>query len=113
MVEAALRNNFLWNEYWMFKPPRPVIQWVKEESGVGSAVVTRRMGEWQREGGFAFCSRVSRLLCFNAICAAGIALALALPHLFHTWLSFNLYVANLLVIGVVTLWNFGMNGRFS
>lgn len=36
-----------------------------------------------------------------------------LLHLFHTWFEWNLYASNLLAIGLVTFWNFGMNARFN
>jgi len=54
-----------------------------------------------------------RLLLCNAICGVGIGLAVALLHVFHTWLGFNLYVANPLTISVVTLWNVGINAKYN
>ncbi len=50
-----------------------------------------------------------RLLKFNAICSVGIAFAVLLLNLFYRGLEFNLYVANLLAIMLVTLWNSWMN----
>ena len=84
-AETAMLNNFLWNEVWTFQGPgtRPV-----KHAGVAG-----------------------RLWRFHAICGVGIGLAVLFLHLFHTWLGFNLYVANLLAIGLVTLWNFGLNAR--
>ena len=86
-AEMALLNNFLWNELWTFRLP---------SSGGGThAGILRRL--WR----------------FHAICGAGIGLAVLFLHLFHSWLGFNLYLANLLAIGLVTLWNFGLNARFN
>jgi dolichol-phosphate mannosyltransferase len=84
-AEAAMLNNFLWNEVWTFRNDATRV-----------------------EGG-----RVRRLLRFHAICGIGIGLAIFFLHLFHTWLGFNLYVANLLAILLVTLWNFWMNALFN
>jgi len=65
-AETAMLNNFLWNEMWTFR-----------------SAVKRGQGGVLR-----------RLLCFNAICGIGIALAVFFLHVFHAWLGFNLYVAN-------------------
>jgi putative flippase GtrA len=86
-AETALVNNFLWNEVWTFKAP------------AGSSSPRRTV--------------IGRLLLFNAICGAGIFLAILLLHLFHTLLGWNLYLSNLLAIGLVTLWNFALNARFN
>jgi dolichol-phosphate mannosyltransferase len=80
-AEGALLNNFCWNEVWTFR-----------------AAARRAPGGWLR-----------RLVGFHAICGVGIGLAVLLLHLFHTWLGFNVYIANLLAIFLVTLWNFSMN----
>ncbi len=82
-AETALLNNFLWNEVWTFRA---------QGFGRGGGAGVRR-----------------RLWRFHAICGAGIGLAVVLLYLFHTGLGFNLYLANLLAIGLVTLWNFGLN----
>ncbi|MCL4789584.1 MAG: GtrA family protein [Verrucomicrobia bacterium] len=84
-AETAMLNNFLWNEVWTFR------------SAAGRA-----------PGGV-----MRRLLCFNAICGIGIALAVFFLRLFYTWLGFNLYVANFFAIVLVTLWNFWMNACFN
>ena len=86
-AEAALLNNFLWNEVWTFR-------------GAGGNVEIRR-------------GAVHRLWRFHAICGAGIGLAVLGLHLFHTGLGLDLYLANLLAIGLVTLWNFGLNARWN
>jgi dolichol-phosphate mannosyltransferase len=86
-AEAAMLSNFLWNEVWTF-------------GGAGG-----RAGEHR---GLA-----RRLWRFHAICGAGIGLAVLLLHLFHSGLGINLYLANLLAIGLVTLWNFWLNALFN
>ncbi len=85
-AEVALINNFVWNEMWTFKESTP---------------------------GQVLRSRLRRLAVFNAICGAGIGFAVFLLYGFHTWLGWNLYFSNLLAIGIVTLWNFGMNAKFN
>lgn len=84
-AEAAMLNNFFWNELWTF---RSVAK--------------------QTKGGI-----VRRLICFHAICGIGIGLAVFFLHLFHFTLGFNLYVANLLAILLVTFWNFWINAVFN
>jgi dolichol-phosphate mannosyltransferase len=86
-AEAAMLNNFVWNEVWTFKQ--------------GTAVDSPHKG-W-----------FVRLLRFNGICGIGIGLAVLLLHVFHTWIGWNLYLSNLLAIVGVTCWNFGMNARFN
>ncbi|WCJ61126.1 GtrA family protein [Fontisphaera persica] len=86
-AETALANNFLWNELWTFRPAE------------GSPPGHRG---WPR-----------RFLLFNLICGAGIGLAVLLLHAFHSWLGWNLYLANLLTIILVTAWNYAMNVRLN
>lgn len=86
-AEAAMLNNFTWNEIWTF-----------ERLGVTNNGRHRRL---------------LRLLRFNVICGIGIGLAILLLHLFHSWLGLNLYLSNLIAIVLVTCWNFGMNVRFN
>jgi len=112
-AEIALLNNFLWNELWTFKQPSTFAHRLGDGRGAGSPSLAHRMGEGRGEGGSGFSPRLRRFLLFNAICGVGIGLAVALLHFFHTWLGFNLYLANLLTISVVTLWNFGMNAKFN
>jgi dolichol-phosphate mannosyltransferase len=82
-AEMAMLNNFFWNEVWTFQRPRGEARGYRSVRG--------------------------RLWRFHAICGAGIGLAVLFLHLFHAWLGFNLYLANLLAIGLVTLWNFSLN----
>lgn len=84
-AEAALLNNFLWNEVWTFR----------------GANTRSPSGRWR---GVA-----TRLLRFQAICVAGIGLAILSLHGLHAGLGLNLYLANLGAIGLATAWNFGLN----
>jgi dolichol-phosphate mannosyltransferase len=84
-AEVALLNNFFWNEVWTF----------------------RRAAKHAKAG------LLRRLVGFHAICGIGIGLAVFFLHLFHTWLGLNVYLANLLAILLVTLWNFSMNAAFN
>lgn len=84
-AEIAMLNNFLWNELWTF------------DAG----------GRFSRQGA------VLRLLKFHAICGAGILWAILLLHLFYQGFRLNLFLSNLLSIGLVTIWNFVLNSRFN
>jgi len=84
-AEAAMLNNFVWNELWTFR----------YEAG-------------RQEGGV-----VGRLVRFHAICGVGIGLAVVLLRLFTDTFGISLYCANLLAIILVTFWNFIMNAFFN
>ncbi len=86
-AEAALLNNFFWNEIWTFR---------------GLA------GGCARHAGVA-----RRLWRFHAICGVGIGLAVFFLRLFYGGLGWNLYLANFLAILLVTLWNFWLNALFN
>lgn len=84
-AEAAMLNNFFWNEVWTFRG---------EAAGSSSNVF-------------------GRLLRFHLICGIGIGLAVLLLHLFYARLGLSLLVANGLAIVLVTAWNFWMNALFN
>jgi dolichol-phosphate mannosyltransferase len=86
-AEAAMLNNFVWNELWTFRR-------------VAGVAVTRS-------------AVVRRLVRFHAICGIGMGLAVLFLNLFHLWLELDLYASNLLAILLVTLWNFWMNALFN
>ncbi len=86
-AEAAIINNFLWNDRWTF-----------------GDIASRQKG-WRR--------RFKRLVKFNLICLAGLILNVLLLNLLFNLLGINRYVANLIAIAVVTLWNFWMNLKLS
>lgn len=95
----ALVNNLLWNEFRTFRLTN---------------TLSPSDGERAKVSGVHFYfPRLRRLLFFNGMCGLGIVFAALLLHLFHTLLGWNLYLSNLLTIGLVTVWNFGMNVRFS
>lgn len=84
-VEAAILNNFFWNDLWTFR----------------NAAVLR--GCWSRWFG--------RLARFNGICLIGMALSVFLLNAQVQVLHWNLYLANLVAIVVVSLWNFLLSQR--
>ncbi|MCW5555382.1 MAG: GtrA family protein [Verrucomicrobiae bacterium] len=85
-AEVAIFNNFLWNDIWTFRE-----------------LAT------ERTGGRA---RLLRLAKFNVICVAGIALSVLLLNVQVSFLNMNVYLANLLSIVAVSIWNFGMTLKF-
>jgi dolichol-phosphate mannosyltransferase len=86
-TEAAILNNFLWNDLWTFAD-------LAAHDGGGRA-------------------RVRRLFTFNAICGGGLLLSLLLLFTQVSVLGLNRYLANGIAILLVTGWNFGMNRAFS
>mgnify|MGYP001597176467 FL=1 len=87
-AEIAMFRNFFWNEFWTF--------------GGSINIAVKKHSGW-----------VLRLIKFNAICSFGIGMAILLLHVFYSDLGIELYVANLLAITLVTLWNFWMNLKFN
>jgi dolichol-phosphate mannosyltransferase len=85
-AETALVSNFVWNDLWTFR-----------EISVGQP------GWW---------ARTSRFAKFNLICLAGIGLNVLLLNAQVHLLGMNVYVANLIAVFLVSLWNFGMNLKF-
>jgi dolichol-phosphate mannosyltransferase len=85
--ELAIVNNFLWNDRWTF-----------------GDISTQQKG-WNK--------RLKRFLKFNLICLAGLVLNVLLLNLLFNVFGINRYVANLLAIAAVTLWNFWLNLKLS
>ncbi len=85
--EAAIVNNFWWNDVWTFRKPA------------------------QQQRGWS--QRTRRLLKFNTICGLGLVLAAALLVIQFDYLGINRYVANAVAIAAVTLWNFCLNKQLS
>lgn len=85
-AEAAMINNFLWNDLWTFRG------------------LTDGADGWR--------ARLVRLGKFHLICLAGIGWGVLLLHVQVNGLGLNVYVANFLAIVVVSLWNFGLNLKF-
>lgn len=86
-AEVAIFNNFFWNDRWTFRD------------------LAQTQQGWQ--------PWLKRLLKFNLICLAGLFLNVVLLNLFFNQLGINRYVANLLAIAIVTLWNFWINLKLS
>jgi dolichol-phosphate mannosyltransferase len=86
-AELAIINNFLWNDAWTF----------------------RDLVGGQRVAGH----KLRRLLKFNAICGFGLALNVVLLNIQFNVFHINRYVANLVAIGVVTVWNYWLNLRLN
>jgi dolichol-phosphate mannosyltransferase len=86
-AEAAIINNFLWNDAWTFRD---------------LAVRQRGMKP-----------RLRRFGKFQAICLAGVALNTVLLNLQFNLLHMNRYVANGIAIAAVTGWNFWLNLKLS
>ncbi|MDJ0707752.1 MAG: glycosyltransferase [Leptolyngbyaceae cyanobacterium MO_188.B28] len=87
--EAAILNNFLWNDAWTF------------------ADISKRQQGWG--------PRIKRFLKFNAICLSGLILnVLLLNFVFNIVFGGQYrYLANLIAIAVVTLWNFWINYKLN
>lgn len=86
-AEVAIVNNFLWNDFWTF-----------------GDIARKQPGKAQR---------LKRLLKFNAICLMGLILNVLLVNLLFNVFGVNEYLAKLLAIGAVTLWNFWINLKLS
>lgn len=82
-AEVAIVNNFVWNDLWTFHD------------------LSREQRDWRRI--------VKRFLKFNLICLAGLILKVLLLNLLFNVFGMNAYLANLLAIAAVTLWNFWVN----
>lgn len=85
-AETAILNNFLWNERWTFRTriePTPT-----------------------------FRTLLLRLGRFNLICLSGIAISVGLLNFQVRVLNANPYVANLIAIVIVSLWNFYLSSKF-
>ncbi len=91
-AEAAIVNNFLWNDAWTF------------------ADMSSHQRGWKK--------RFKRFLKFNFVCLGGVGLNLLLLNVMFNFLGFNSfragrYVANLIAIAIVTVWNFWLNLKLS
>jgi dolichol-phosphate mannosyltransferase len=85
-AEVAIGNNFIWNDLWTFRD-------------LSAA----------QAGGAA---RAGRFIKFNVICLLGVALNVLLLSTQVRVLHFNVYLANLASIFIVSLWNFLLNLKF-
>jgi len=88
-AELAIVNNFLWNDGWTFRDATGD----PASSGVGQ--------------------KLNRFYKFNVICVLGLAMSVGLLNVQFNLLGMNRYLANAIAIGIVTMWNFWLNTRFS
>ncbi|MEA5487767.1 MULTISPECIES: glycosyltransferase [Pseudanabaena] len=86
-AEVAVLNNFLWNDLWTFR------DLADQQSG------------WRK--------LIKRFVKFNLICLMGIGLNLLILNLLYNYFGVNKYVANLIAIAIVTIWNFWFNLKLS
>jgi dolichol-phosphate mannosyltransferase len=86
-AELAIISNFLWNDLWTF-----------------GDISKRQPSKRQR---------FKRLLKFNTICLMGLIVNVLLVNLMFNVFGMNEYLANLIAIAVVTLWNFWINLKLS
>ncbi len=86
-AELAIISNFFWNDLWTF-----------------GDVSKRQPGKRQR---------FKRLLKFNVICLMGLIMNVLLVNLLFNYFGMNEYLANLIAIAAVTMWNFWINTKLS
>ncbi len=85
--ELAIINNFLWNDKWTFRD-----------------FALNQSGKQQR---------IKRFIKFNLICLVGIGLNLIILNTLVNVFGMNRYLANLIAIAIVTIWNFWFNLKLS
>jgi dolichol-phosphate mannosyltransferase len=86
-AEVAIVNNFFWNDRWTFGDIS------RNQKGIGK--------------------KFKRFLKFNLICLLGLVLNILVLNLFYNFFSMNEYLANMMAIATVTLWNFWLNLKLS
>ncbi|MEP0889330.1 MULTISPECIES: glycosyltransferase [unclassified Leptolyngbya] len=82
-AEFAIINNFIWNDRWTFGD------------------IAREQQAWRQIA--------KRFLKFNIVCLMGLVLKVLLLNLLFNVFGINAYLANLLAIAAVTVWNFWIN----
>jgi dolichol-phosphate mannosyltransferase len=86
-AELAIFNNFLWNDAWTFR----------DLLGARKSTALK----------------VRRFVKFNIICGIGILFNVLLLNFQFNVLHVNRYVANLVAIGIMTVWNYWLNVKLS
>lgn len=86
-AEVAILNNFYWNDRWTFYD------------------LSRQQRGWRKQ--------LKRFLKFNIVCLAGLILNVLVVNILFNLLGVNDYLAKLLAIALVTLWNFSINLKLS
>jgi dolichol-phosphate mannosyltransferase len=82
-AELAIINNFGWHDLWTF-----------------GDLARQQPGQRQR---------LKRFIKFNLICLAGLVLNVVLLNIFYNLFGLNRYLANLIAISLVAVWNFWLN----
>jgi dolichol-phosphate mannosyltransferase len=85
--EVAIFNNFTWNDLWTFRD------------------ISKRQRGWKQIA--------KRFLKFNVVCLSGLILNVLLVNLLFNLFGVNEYLAKLIAIAAVTLWNFWLNLKLS
>ncbi|HLO88426.1 MAG TPA: glycosyltransferase [Nostocaceae cyanobacterium] len=86
-AEVAIISNFLWNDLWTFGD------------------ISRKQQKKRQ--------RLKRFLKFNLICLAGVVIQTLVVNFLYNVLGINEYLAQLIAIGVSTMWNFWVNLKLS
>ena len=86
-AEVAIFNNFLWNDRWTFGD------------------ISRSQTQFRQT--------LKRFLKFNLVCLSGLLLNVTIMNILFNVFSVNAYVAKLLAIAAVTVWNFWFNLKLS
>ncbi|NEU72169.1 GtrA family protein [Hassallia byssoidea VB512170] len=84
-TEVAIINNFFWNDVWTF----------------GDVSVQQQLGN----------QRLQRFFKFNLICFFGLIFNSLIVNLLFYKFEMNEYMAKLVAIICVTLWNFSLNSK--
>lgn len=86
-TEVAIINNFFWNDIWTF----------------GDMSVQQQLGT----------QRLQRFFKFNLICFFGLIFNSLIVNLLFYKFEMNEYMAKLIAIICVTLWNFSLNSKLN
>jgi dolichol-phosphate mannosyltransferase len=86
-AELAIVNNFLWNDRWTFGD------------------ISSQQKGWPK--------RIKRFIKFNLVCSIGILLNVGILNILVNFFHVNDYLANLMAIAIVTIWNFWINLKLS
>lgn len=86
-AEVAIINNFIWNDLWTFGDISQVQKGFKK--------------------------KFKRFIKFNIICLSGLVLNVMIVNILFNLFNFNDYLAKLIAIVIVTVWNFWFNLKLS
>ena len=86
-AEFAIFNNFMWNDKWTF-----------------GDIASHQKGKRKK---------FKRFIKFNIICLAGLILNVSIVNFLFNILHVNEYIAKLIAIAFVTIWNFWINLKLS